>query len=651
MPVPQSSPTHTLREAPAVVGAAGDAALRRRMVRLAYTPALVVVFAAAGVVAYLWSTWEPDDATTVQTGFGDAASLSVLGAALLVAAAAIAAGVRSASTQARTTLEQYAVLRRGAERSRHQIQNQLRRLEAGEPPSPPASGHTAAPVPADGALDSLAQELALAQRTAEAAVAQAATLNRPAREPAAAAVEGNGAQGLQAADRVAVFVNLARRLQSLLHREIKVLDELENQVEDPEILKGVFQVDHLATRIRRYAENLAVLGGAVSRRQWTKPVPLTEILRSSAAEVEHYQRIKLVPPIEGTVRGQAVADVIHLLSELMENATVYSAPQTQVLLRTSHVTAGLAIEVEDRGLGMTADEQRRMNALLADPEGVDVAALLTDGRIGLYVVGTLARRHDIAVQLRSNIYGGIQAVLVLPHTMLGNQGGNQRGGQESGREGGQSKVADAAPGAVRPADAAPGPAAGGLGAPEHTVRLQRGRHAAPSTPGTPPDAEAPRHAAVDRPDGRLPASAAGIGGQPPLGGQSQPVAQPQPGGPGGQPQPGAQPQPIGQPHPGAQPQPAAQSHPGGHPHPDGQPQLGAEGRPRLPRRQKQQHIVPELRDAPTAAPGGAASPPGEEPVHNPGLMAAFQRGVGRADAEERGGTPPTPPYDGDSSPH
>ncbi|MGP3973482.1 ATP-binding protein [Streptomyces sp. 8N114] len=645
MPGPPSSPTHTLREAPVAAGAAGaagnDAALRRRLVRLAYTPALVVALAAAGVVTYLWSAWEPDDSTAVHTGFGDAASLSVLGAALVAIAAALAVGVRSASAQARTTFEQYAVLRRAAEHSRHRIQNQLRRLEAGEPPSPPAPGYAAASVPQgiDGPLESLAQELALAQRTAEAAVAQAATLNRSARDRAVAAGEG-GAQGLQAADRVAVFVNLARRLQSLLHREIKVLDELENQVEDPDILKGVFQVDHLATRIRRYAENLAVLGGAVSRRQWTKPVPLTEILRSSAAEVEHYQRIKLVPPIEGTVRGQAVADVIHLLAELVENATVYSAPQTQVLLRTSHVTAGLAIEVEDRGLGMTDDEQRRMNALLADPEGVDVAELLTDGRIGLYVVGTLARRHGVAVQLRSNIYGGIQAVLVLPHTMLGSQGGVQEGGQE--------QVADAAPGAS-PLAAAPDPAVGGLGAPEPTMRLQRGRHAAPSAPATPPDAEARGRAAVDRPDGRLPASAAGPAGHPhPPAEAEAPAperADRRPEMPGGG--------PAGQPYPGGQPQPVAHSQPAGQPHPGGQPQLGAEGRPQLPRRQKQQHIVPELRDAPAAPTAGAAGAPEEEPVHNPGLMAAFQRGVGRADAEERGGTPPVPPppHDGDSSPH
>jgi hypothetical protein len=112
-----------------------------------------------------------------------------------------------------------------------------------------------------------------------------------------------------------VFVNLSRRLQSLVHQEIQLLDELENQVEDPDLLKGLFYVDHLATRIRRHAENLAVLGGAVSRRQWSRPVTLTEVLRSAIAEVEQYSRVKLVPPIEGTLRGHAVADVIHLVAE------------------------------------------------------------------------------------------------------------------------------------------------------------------------------------------------------------------------------------------------------------------------------------------------------------------------------------------------
>ncbi len=204
-----------------------------------------------------------------------------------------------------------------------------------------------------------------------------------------------------------------------MHREISILDELENEIEDPDLLKGLFHVDHLATRIRRHAENLAVLGGAVSRRQWSKPVSMTEVLRSAIAEVEQYSRVKLVPPIDGTLRGHAVADVIHLLAELVENATVFSAPHTQVLLRVNLVTSGLAVEVEDRGLGMPAGEQSRMNALLTDPDQVNVASLLADGRIGLFVVSQLARRHGIHVRLQTNIYGGTQAVLVVPQALLG----------------------------------------------------------------------------------------------------------------------------------------------------------------------------------------------------------------------------------------
>ncbi|AGZ40976.1 sensor histidine kinase [Actinoplanes friuliensis] len=220
---------------------------------------------------------------------------------------------------------------------------------------------------------------------------------------------------------VEVFVNLSRRLQSLVHREIKMLDALENEVEDPDLLKGLFQVDHLATRIRRHAENLAVLGGSVSRRQWSRPVALTEVLRSAIAEVEHYSRVKLVPPIEGTVPGHAVASVIHLIAELIENATMFAPPQTQVLLRAQQVAAGVAIEVEDRGLGMQRADLDRVNQLLANPEDTDLDDLLRDGRIGLYVVSMIARQHGIVVQLQTNIYGGTQAVIVLPQLLLGLQ--------------------------------------------------------------------------------------------------------------------------------------------------------------------------------------------------------------------------------------
>ncbi|MBC2902099.1 sensor histidine kinase [Streptomyces sp. PSKA01] len=273
----------------------------------------------------------------------------------------------------------------------------------------------------DEALDRLGSEIASSQRVAESTAVELA-----ARE--------HGGEHFE------VFANLARRLESLVHREIGLLDDLENEVENPDLLKGLFHVDHLATRIRRYAENLAVLGGAVSYRQWTRPVSMADVMRSAAAEIEQYSRVKMVPPVDGTVSGHAVVDVVHLLAELVENATVFSRPQTQVLLRAEHVTAGLAVEVEDRGLGMTSAERDQMNALLAAPEGIALGDLLNDGRIGLYVVSVLARQHGIVVQLRSNVYGGTQAVVVLPHELLGQGGQNaaesqqQESRQESPRQ-------------------------------------------------------------------------------------------------------------------------------------------------------------------------------------------------------------------------
>ncbi|XVU27943.1 ATP-binding protein [Actinoplanes sp. CA-054009] len=264
-------------------------------------------------------------------------------------------------------------------------------------------------VPADDPRSALASARAEVDRLTEQLRLAQAQLAEAARVPAAPA----------GGRHVEVFVNLSRRLQSLVHREINLLDALENEVEDPDLLKGLFQVDHLATRIRRHAENLAVLGGSVSRRQWSRPVALTEVLRSAVAEVEHYSRVKLVPPIEGTLPGHAVASVIHLIAELIENATMFAPPQTQVLLRAQPVAAGMAIEVEDRGLGMQRADLARVNQLLVNPDDTNLDDLLRDGRIGLYVVSMVARQHGIVVQLQTNIYGGTQAVVILPPQLIG----------------------------------------------------------------------------------------------------------------------------------------------------------------------------------------------------------------------------------------
>lgn len=393
--------------------------------------------------------------------------------------------------------------------------------------------------------------------------------------------------------KVEVFVNLARRLQSLVHREISILDELENEIEDPDLLKGLFHVDHLATRIRRHAENLAVLGGAVSRRQWSNPVSMTEVLRSAIAEVEQYSRVKLVPPIDGTLRGHAVADVIHLLAELVENATVFSAPHTQVLLRANLVTSGLAVEVEDRGLGMPLGEQNKMNALLADPDQVNVASLLQDGRIGLFVVSQLARRHGIHVRLQTNIYGGVQAVLVVPQGLLG--------------------TAPGAPGDVTQGQPHEAPGEGA----RPRDRRSRSRSRRPRRPAAarwPPCRGSPGGTRHHRPPYRVRRShrswAAAVPRRSPC---STHVERPNP----------------AEALPGIRPEDrrTAAENAAVPPTPRGGAVRGTMGKPQLPRRRAQEHIAPQLRDGPA---------PRQETEyvagHDPGLMAAFQRGIGLAEA-------------------
>ncbi|WP_107415226.1 sensor histidine kinase [Streptomyces pini] len=547
------------------------------MIRLAVLPAALVAVIAAAVVAYVLRALD-GVRDGISAGPDSATVWGVLGGALLLGCAVVVGAALSASSEARSTAERHARLRQAVAHGRSELQSMLHRLEKGEWPRPPV--HSPSPEPEDDSLGLVVHDVGQAQRAAELALVQAVAL-----------VRGN-AGGSE--EKVEVFVNLARRLQSLVHREIELLDELENEVEDPDLLKGLFHVDHLATRIRRHAENLAVLGGAVSRRQWSRPVTLTEVLRSAIAEVEQYSRVKLVPPIEGTLRGHAVADVIHLLAELVENATVFSAPNTQVLLRAQRVTAGLAVEVEDRGLGMPAAEQQRMNGLLADPGGIDVAELLQDGRIGLFVVSSLARRHGITVQLRTNIYGGIQAVLVVPDALLGDEREEPR----------RRAAAAAEAGGHRPMP--PGTAR------QETPRQETSRQEMPGQGA--PHRQAParpaygQHAYGQQDHGQ---QAHGQEAARPLPSAAQPAAH----------------APQSAPAPRAAPAPPP---PEGHGGPQGAQGAQGDDRPQLPRRRRQEHLVPELRRS-QRSPGVSDEPEAE---HTPGLMAAFRRGAGLAEGTD-----------------
>src|SRR6266511_2705143 len=212
-----------------------------------------------------------------------------------------------------------------------------------------------------------------------------------------------------------IFLNLARRSQVLVDRQLELIDELEREADD-DSLEQLFRLDHLATRMRRNAENLIVLsGGAVAGRRLTQPARLLDVVRGAMSEVEDYQRVELLPIDEVAVTGHAVADVVHLLAELIENATTFSPPGTQVQIVGQRAAGGYVLEIEDRGLGMSDDELLEANERLANPPTIDFAVARV---LGLYVVGRLGRRHGIKVQLRHSWYGGVTALVLLPSSLL-----------------------------------------------------------------------------------------------------------------------------------------------------------------------------------------------------------------------------------------
>ncbi|MDH2424392.1 nitrate- and nitrite sensing domain-containing protein [Sphaerisporangium sp. TRM90804] len=212
-----------------------------------------------------------------------------------------------------------------------------------------------------------------------------------------------------------VFRNLARRNQSLLHRQLTQLDTMQRKTNAPDALADLFRLDHLTTRMRRQAEGLIILSGAPAGRAWRKPVPMHDVVRGAVAEVEDYKRVTVLPMSDTALVGTAVADVIHMLAELVENATVFSPPSTRVTIRGQLVGRGFAVEIEDRGLGMNDEDRAEVNRRLIDPPEFNLA---DSDRLGLFVVSRLASRHDVMVTLRRSPYGGTTAVVLLPHSLI-----------------------------------------------------------------------------------------------------------------------------------------------------------------------------------------------------------------------------------------
>jgi signal transduction histidine kinase len=311
------------------------------------------------------------------------------GLGLLIIIALVYLGIRLA----RSIIRRIADLRSQAlEVAEHKLPGVVARLRVGETVDVDAEVP-----PIESAADELSQ-LAGAftelQRTAVSSAVQEATLRA----------------GLNQ-----VFLNLGRRSQVLVHRQLSLLDAMERRVTDPQDLEELYRIDHLGARIRRHAEDLVILAGAVPGRGWRNPVPLHDVLRSAVSEVEEYTRITLIPLPELSLLGRAVNDVVHLLAELLENATAFSPQNTHVRLSGQLVPNGFAVEIEDRGVGLPPEAIEQANARLAELPDFDPAH---SSRLGLFVVARLAARHGIRVTLRGSAYGGITAVALIPRELV-----------------------------------------------------------------------------------------------------------------------------------------------------------------------------------------------------------------------------------------
>ncbi|MEV4648838.1 nitrate- and nitrite sensing domain-containing protein [Saccharopolyspora sp. NPDC049357] len=345
-----------------------------------------------------------------------------------------------------------------------QLPEAMRRLRAGEK----IDVSTAVPVitPGDGEVGQVGEAINAVQHSAMQAAAERAELL-------------TGVSG--------VFVNLARRNQALVHRQLGLLDAMERRTESESDLEDLFRIDHLATRMRRHAESLIIMSGATPGRAWRTPVPLMDVIRSAVSEVEDYTRVEMRRlPQELSVLGSAVSDVTHLFSELVENATGFSPPDATVLVHGEPVGSGFVVEIEDRGLGMAPDRMAEANQRVQEAHRLE---LFDSGQLGLFVVSRLAHRQGIQVSLRRSPYGGTTAVVLIPSAILVNP----------------VRDAESTVDSIRPVEAFPEPEPEPVPMKAVATRLPERR---PKPEWTPPDVveTAPADHAVDVPpriEGRL----------------------------------------------------------------------------------------------------------------------------------------------------
>ncbi|GAA4892859.1 hypothetical protein GCM10023405_09060 [Streptomonospora salina] len=490
-----------------------------------------------------------------------------------------------------------------------------------------------------------------------------------------------------------VFLSIAHRSQTLIHRQLRLLDRMEREQEDPQELTDLFKLDHLATRSRRNAENLLILGGETPGRTFHKPMPLVDVLRGAVSESGEYSRIERHQVAQVALKGPAIADVIHLVAELLDNATTFSPPQSKVRLSSEQVPNGVVVEIEDRGLGMQEDELAAANEILANPPEFDVMRLNEKMRLGLFVVSRLAKRHEIGVQLRPSPYGGVQAIVLLPSVLIHDgslpasafdttgerprvvapepariTGAATGSGSGSGGDpAGDAPVADE-PGGDGADLPAPAPAGDAL-SPDPSASAPDGSGDAPADRDDRTPSGLPRRGRTRADAGARAGSGTGAvggdGADAPTGPPGNPGDPGIPGDPGtpGDPGPGTHAEPSAAPAaepPAAEPSPdgggdapGTQPAPEPAPSPDGgaadpaEPERAAEpatdeyGRPLLPKRSPQTNLAPQLYETPSAPDSGAApqqSEGGEDrSTRLRQNMSAFQQGTrrGRHEGQQR----------------
>ncbi|WP_328297205.1 nitrate- and nitrite sensing domain-containing protein [Streptomyces sp. NBC_00435] len=378
-------------------GSAGAAKDRDKDARAAVAPAGPPAGWEAAYTSVATSMREISDAAHAASAdradpFG-AGVLSSAGAAVLLGLAAVAASLVISVRIGRALVVELVSLRNTAlEIAHRKLPRAMDRLRAGQDID--VSAETPPGPAADDEIAQVGEALATVHRAALSAAVERAEL-------------ASGVSG--------VFVNLARRSQVLVHKQLTLLDSMERRADDPGELGDLFRLDHLTTRMRRHAESLIILSGAAPGRAWRTPIPLTNVVRAAVSEIEDYPRVEVRQLAEAAVIGGAVADLTHLLAELIENATQFSPPHTKVRVSGEPVGAGYVLEVEDRGLGMGREALSEANRRIEQSEALD---LFDSDRLGLFVVSRLSARHGVKVHLRMSPYGGTTAVVLLPNSLL-----------------------------------------------------------------------------------------------------------------------------------------------------------------------------------------------------------------------------------------